>query len=205
VRLSDEHENGLTEYLEALDRTHYVVAGFTMLIRAGAVWVTENGVDNAHFREVHGIGTRPGMEIRTGRHGELIATGAFMLPHAVGLGARSDGGPVEVSYEARVFSPWVIVSAMGGARPYVIVTGATPLPDDTCVIRLALVTPPHDGVAPGTEWCQGILRNSHDGLERDRLVWESLSPTAPCRLTPQDAPVLAFRAFCRRFGPPSDA
>lgn len=204
VRLSDEHEHGLTAHLEALDRTHYVAAGFTIPVRVGAAWVTENGLDNAHFREVHGIGTRPGMEVGTGEHGELTATGAFELPHAVGLGGRSDGGPVQVSYEARVFSPWLIVSAIGGARPYVIVTGATPLPDDTCVIRLALVAPPHNGAPPTTEWCQGIMRNSRDGLEKDRLIWESLSPTAPCRLTPQDAPVLAFRAFCRRFQPPSD-
>ena len=201
VRLSDGHENGLTAHLEALDRTHYIVAGFTLPVRVGAAWVTENGLDVAHFREVHGIGTRPGMEVVDGEAGELVARTTFELPHAVGLGGSRGDGPVEVGYEARVFSPWLIVSAVGGARPYVVVTGATSLPDETCVVRLALVAPPHDGAPPTREWCQGILRNSRDGLEKDRLVWERLSPTAPWRLTPQDAPVLAFRAFCRRFAP----
>ncbi len=204
VRLSDEHENGLTAHLHALDRTNYVIAGFTMTVRTEAALVTENGVDNAHFRTVHGIGTRPDIEIGTGRHGELTATGEFDLPHAAGSGGRSDGEPVRVSYLARVYSPWLIVSAVGGARPYVVVTGATPLPDHTCAIRLALVAPPHHGEPPSTEWCQGILRSSRSGLEKDRVVWENLSLGARCRFTPQDAPVLAFRTFCDRFRPPNE-
>ncbi|GAA4971201.1 Rieske 2Fe-2S domain-containing protein [Pseudonocardia tropica] len=198
ARFGTGHEHGLEAYLTELDHTHYVITGFTMPVRAGAHWVTENALDDAHFRQVHGIGTRPGLDVTTGPDGELVATGFFALPRAAGAG-RSGDGPVRVSYEARVYSPWLVVSALGGSRPYIIVTGATPLPDGTCTVRLALVAPPHADATPDGEWCREILRNSRDGLERDRAVWEHLSPTTPFSPTPQDAPVLAFRDFCRPF------
>jgi hypothetical protein len=195
VLLDEAPEHGLPAHLRDLDRDHYFVPGFTLPVQAPADLVIENGFDNAHFAAVHGIGTRPDMVVRAGMHGELVAEGLFALPR--GVGEASDG-PVFAPYVARAFSPWVIVSELRGDRPYRVITAATPTADGGCTIRLTLLVPAADG-PPSSAWCESMLRHSREGLERDRLIWEHLAPAVNPRLTPGDAPVVAFREFCRRF------
>jgi 3-ketosteroid 9alpha-monooxygenase subunit A len=200
ILLSESMECGLTEYLLELDRTHYIVPGFSMEVCVDADMVTENGFDLSHFGPVHNIGTHPQLVVRTGSHGELLADGVFKLPWDVGPGAAPHSGPVHAEYHARAYGPWLVISEVRTSLPYTIITAATPTAKGQCVVRLSLVVSANGGT-PTTEWCQATLRNSRHGLELDRAVWDNLSPHAgPERLTAQDAPVLAFREFCKRFG-----
>jgi phenylpropionate dioxygenase-like ring-hydroxylating dioxygenase large terminal subunit len=203
VLFSEAQERGLTAYLEELDRTSYLVPGFSMTVAVSADLVVENGFDNSHFRAVHMIGTHQELVVRPGEHGELTAEGLFELPRDAGPpGPRRAGdGPVRAAYRARAFSPWVIISEVQGEHPYSVITAATPAAGGSCVIRLSLVVPVTGGAPPSTEWCQSTLRHSRHGLELDRVVWENMSMTAPVRLTGQDASIAQFRAFVQSFEP----
>ena len=45
-----------------------------------------------------------------------------------------------------------------------------------------------------------LLAYSRAGIEKDRVIWENLSTTAPPRLTPRDYAAERFRAYADAFG-----
>jgi hypothetical protein len=200
VQMSDHYDNGFRAFMEKLTGSTLVVPGFSLKVRAPAEMVIENAFDQAHFAPVHGIGTRGTFRMRPSKSGELVAEGTFELPPS--LWQRGQSGPEAgcVPFLARAFSPGIIVSDLGGSHPYTVITAATPLPDGDCVIRLSLALPPTaDGGPPRPELIDFLLRRSRAGLDRDRVVWEHLSPTSTARYTALDAPVREFREFCARF------
>lgn len=198
VRMSDSHENGLTELLEELDEDHYFVPGFEMYIRARAEMVIENAFDQTHFRTVHGVGNEPEFEIRPSKNGELTVDSIFEIPPSPWQ-KSGQNGMLQVPFTARAFSPGIVVSQLGGENPYWIITAATPDPDGGCTVRLSLaVRAAADGSPPKAELCHYLLRQSKAGLEEDQIIWENMSTTVSPRYTAEDASVLGFREFCQR-------
>lgn len=198
VRMSDAHENGLTELLEELDEDHYFVPGFAMRIQAPAEMVIENAFDQAHFRTVHGVGNEPEFVIRSSENGEHAVDGVFEIPTSPWQKSR-ENGMLRVPFTARAFSPGIVVSHLGGDDPYWIITAATPDAIGGCVVRLSLaVRAAADGSPPSTELCHYLLRQSKAGLEEDQTIWENMSTTMQPRFTAEDASVIGFREFCQR-------
>jgi len=200
VQMSDVHDNGYAKVMENLQATHLLVPGFAMTVRAPSELVIENAFDRGHFRPVHGIGIGRAFEMRPSQHGELVFEGVFELPSSRWQRAQPGRELSDVPFVARAFSPGIVVSELGGAYPYTVITAATPTEDGSCVIRLSLALP-LDAAAgpPRPELQEYLLRRSRDGLEKDRIVWEHLSATSDAPDSVLDAPVREFRAFCRLF------
>ena len=199
VQLSDDQDNGFSDFIERLAATTLVVPGFTLKVRTAAELVIENAFDQAHFAPVHGIGTTGRFRMCPSEHGELVAEGVFHLPPSQWQRgqAGADGG--HVPFLARAFSPGLIVSDLGGDHAYTVITAATAQPDGDALIRLSLSIPRTNGRDPSKDLIEFLLRRSRSGLERDRMIWEHLSPMASPRYTPLDAPVREFRDFTARF------
>ena len=194
VRIAPGHDNGWVRYLKELDRTHFIVNGFEMCVRAPMETVIENAFDQRHFRAVHGLRTDKFL-VGTSDSGALVVDSTFYVP------TGSAGGGESVSparYRATVASPGVAAVELRGPMPYTIVTGAT----DTatpgeCVIRLSVAYPRSVWrTAPTAAVYEPLLQHSRRGLEEDRLVWENLAlPSAP-RWMPEDEPARVFHRFC---------
>jgi phenylpropionate dioxygenase-like ring-hydroxylating dioxygenase large terminal subunit len=200
VQLSGEHDNGFAAFMEKLAATSLLIPGFSLRVRAQAEMVIENAFDQAHFAPVHSIDTRGAFSMRPSDNGELVSAGTFELPPSLWQRRQVESQDSRVPFLARAFSPGVIVSDLGGAHPYSIVTAATPTGDSECVIRLSVALPPaEDGSQPRKDLIDFLLRRSRAGLDRDRVIWEHLSPGSPSRYTALDKPVLEFKEFCSRF------
>lgn len=200
VQLSDQHDNGFALALETLARDRYILPGFMMNVRSAADMVIENAFDQAHFRPVHAIGMQGEFTVRPTQNGELTVEGTFDLPSSRWQRSQLAHDSGCVAFQAKAFSPGVVISDLGGAHPYTVITASTPNLDGSCTIRLSLALPKdeHDR-PPKPELCEFLLRRSRDGLEKDRAVWEHRCETAPARYTPIDEPVKEFRTFCARF------
>ena len=195
--LGADQDRGFAAHLAAMDRTRYFVPGFTLRVRAPAELVVENGFDHTHFHTVHGILNEPAFALRESLGGEFAVEGVFEIPPSPWQTGAAEAS-LRVPYVARAFSPGIVVSEMGGPNPYAVITCATPGPEGDCAIRLSLAVPAAaDGRAPGQDLCRYLLDRSRAGLAKDQLIWENLVPGAPSRLTPADAVIVAFRAFCR--------
>src|SRR4029077_8735467 len=119
ARLSDRGEPDFPEALQALGAGHTVVPGFEMEVDTSIEVVIENGFDNAHFRAVHGLMSLPGLTVRRGDFGELLAEGHFAIPRTGGYEAPASGSaPLRARYVAHAFSPGVFVSELDGDAPY---------------------------------------------------------------------------------------
>lgn len=192
VRLSADADHGWLAHLEALVRECDIVSGFEMRVQAPAATVIENAFDRRHFAAVHGVASTP-FDVGATPAGGLRVTSTFEIP--VAGGARRS---VLVPYQALVFGPGLASVRLGGALPYVVVTGATPAPKGGCVIRLSLALPRQpgrDGADPAI--VEPLLAHSRRGLEEDRAIWENLCPGAEPGWLPDDQASLAFLDFCR--------
>ena len=199
--LDPDQERGLGETLDRLDQTHVVSPGFVLGARVAAPYVVENVFDGEHFETVHKVVGAPRMAVNRGEHGELLVAGKLHNRRANDWqAARDDGGLVSTRFLAHVFSPTLVMSELGAAdRPYLVFTGATPVPGG-CMIRVAVAiprTPRQDG--PDEELVAGLVRDSRTAFEQDLVVWEHLVPGAPQHLDERDEAVAEFHRFCAEF------
>lgn len=201
VRLGEGADNGFSATLHMLAETRSLVPGFTMRLDAAADMIIENAFDQAHFRPVHGIGLESSFRMMPSDRGELAVEGSFDMPPSPWQRGREDGRPEAVPFRARAFSPGLIVSDLGGAYPYTVITAATPVPDGGAIIRLSLALERDpDGQPPRSDLVDFLLRRSREGLEKDRMVWEHRAKDHHPVFTNLDGPVRAFREFCDGFG-----
>jgi phenylpropionate dioxygenase-like ring-hydroxylating dioxygenase large terminal subunit len=201
VLLDEEHENGLTSFLERLAPSHYFASGFVLEARVAPEFVIENVFDTDHFTAVHGLARRPQLEVHNGSAGELTVEAIFETPGARQWQGAGSDGVAKTRFCAHVFSPTLVASELGDAgSAHVVFTSATPTAGGDCVIRVSLAMAPNaDGSAPPDEAVIGLLRDSRRAFEQDLVVWEHLVPGAPANYDGSDRPVIAFRTFCERF------
>lgn len=198
VRLDGGADLGLAERLRDLDRRCWIVPGFEMPLRAPHEFVAENAFDGAHFHCVHQVQNHPNVEVATGADGELVGTGVLEVPASAWQKSAAQGS-VAVPITVRAFSPGVVVTDMGGAYPYAMVTTATPSAEG-CMVRLSFAMPRTGGAnGPDRRMCDYMIAQARKGLEADRLIWESLNPGHVPQYLAEDGAVIAYRKFCAQF------
>lgn len=197
VRVGGGADAGFAERMAHLDATHYIVPGFTRRIRASAELVVENAFDCAHFQPVHRIGNAPLMEAGLGAHGAYLARARFELPPSAWQGAA----PTNVPFTTVAYSPTLVVTELGGARPYIMLSATVPVDAGTCELRLSLMVPISEpGRAPDQESLRYLLRQAEAGIDKDTLIWENLADGGAIgNAAAFDQPVLGFRQFCESF------
>lgn len=200
VRLSEEYDNGLTDFMQRLAAENTIVPGFEVRVKAASELVIENGFDNRHFPAVHGVRNDPQFTVHPGEHGELIVESLFEVPTSVWVGNQQRERTVAVPYRATTFSPGLITVQLGGDSSYGVITGATATAEGETIIRLSLALPVAvHGPKPNPQFYEYILKYSRKGIEDDRVMWENLAVPFTPKFTAQDAAVLEFHQFCRRF------
>ncbi len=204
VNLSDSPPADLPKALTQIAEDYLFVSGFDLTAATTIEMVMENGYDAAHFKAVHGLAKEPVLTTKIGEFGELVASGEFAIPRSSWNAASRDTGPILVNYQARAFSPGLVIAELNGEPPYLykIITGATPQADHRhCTIRITLALPKalYEHM-PVEGFSQALLDASRDGLEKDRLIWNHLN----LEITPQwmlrDTVAQAFGEYCRQFG-----
>ena len=203
ARLSERADADLPAALRQLATDHHFVSGFELEAGTSIEMVMENGFDTAHFKAVHGLLAEPDLVMRGGEFGELTVEGSFRIPRSSWNAGARDLGPVIANYQARAFSPGVVIAELRGEPPYnyKIITTAVPAPAAAgSVVRLTLALPRGpDGSAPDEHFTNALLQASRDGLDKDCAIWNRLCPHSPPLWTERDLPVREFARFCQRF------
>lgn len=197
IGANETSDAGFAERIAALDASCYIVPGFCRRIHAPAELIIENAFDCAHFQPVHSIGNMPSMETRRDRAGAYIATARFALPPSAWQGSE----PTSVPFTATAFSPTLVITELGGARPYLMLSATIPLDADSCELRLSVLVPGDaSGLAPKADGLRYLLRQAEAGIDKDILIWEHLAARgAIAQAAPFDQPVLGFQRFCSEF------
>ncbi len=184
--------------LRELETDCCFVPGFALAVAAPASLVIENAFDAAHFRPVHRIQNDPEFTEAAPRWGDFAVTAEFVIPPSAWQeGADSD---VRAPMTARALSPGLVLSHLGGAKPYYLITGATPLSDDTCIVRLSLAIPlGADRTPPREDLCRYLLQQSQAGIRADEGIWQSMDHARAPLWAEGDEAVRGFQAFCSRF------
>ncbi|HZH13073.1 MAG TPA: Rieske 2Fe-2S domain-containing protein [Archangium sp.] len=201
VLLSEAHDHGFARRMEQLDESHFFVPGFTLRLRTRPEHVIENAFDVRHFQQVHGLDETPVLELVESRGGELAVLGRFVTSRANPWQDKGRGAPGGIDFLARVYSPTLCVTELGaGEREYAVLTAATPVSAEECVLRVSVAAPAGPaGAPPAEEPIRALLRDSRAAIEQDKAIWEHLARDFPSRYTPEDRILLAFYEFCRRF------
>ena len=204
VHLGEPADPALGTELESLAGDHLFLPGFARDVQVSAETVAENAFDAAHFRPVHAIANDPAFTVRgSGAPGPFTVSGTFHVPPSPWQPAEEGERTVPVPFTARAFGPYVVVSRLGGRRPYVTFTGATPRAGGGCTVRVAVAVPRevHQALPPDrrTPLYRYLLDGLRRGVEQDVPVWERLLPLPHQRYDAGDQAVTAFRSFCARF------
>jgi nitrite reductase/ring-hydroxylating ferredoxin subunit len=195
VREPSGPDAGLAARMAAMDESSFIVAGFEMDVSAPAELVIENAFDALHFDVVHGLGGPVRLSPVSAPPG-YAAEGAFRLPPSPWQGVLS----LTVPYRATAYSPGIVISDLGGPRPYSMITAAVPTGPRDCRVRLSLVLPAGpQGQAPANEECRYLLEGARRGLREDAVIWEGLAEQPPFEPIRGDEAVQGFREFCRTF------
>lgn len=202
VLLLDGEENGFTQFIENLSRTHFTLSGFALNVSVSAEYVIENIFDIDHFRVVHAMSKAPTFGLRASRRGELAVEGVFEVPNPNPWqeDERTEAG-VRTRFFARVFSPTLAATELGKeGRAPVVLTAATPTSEGSCVVRVTVAVPPApNGAAPPLETALALVRDSRTAFQQDTPIWEHLCIGGASNLDARDWLVLEYREFCRRF------
>lgn len=195
---------GLRARLTAEAESRSIVPGFEILLAAEAELIVENAFDESHFQPVHQICNAPHFESAPVPGGGYAARGVFALPPSNWQNSVNEGH-IEVPFTATAYSPTVVISDLGGDRPYAMLTASQPVERDKCVARLSLIMPHPDGAMPKRADCLYLLEQARAGLQQDAKIWEALHRPEIFDAVVSDNAVLGFRAFCRGFAPARDA
>lgn len=188
------------DHIAAIDVDHFIVPGFELIVRAPAPLVIENAFDNSHFKPVHKIRNEPEFIVLPESPGTFAVSGTFQIPASRWQRTTGDDGTVAVPFVARAFSPHLVVSQMGGAHPYQVITSATPLVEGSTAVRLSIAIPAGpDRTPPSADMCQYLLKQSRSGIEADAAIWERMLECARPQYTVDDGVILRFRDFCGQF------
>lgn len=204
VLLVEEHEKGLTAFLEGLARTHVFVPGFALDAHVPPQFVIENAFDADHFSVVHGLERTPRLTLGHGERGELLVEGVFetigATPWHGPEGTPLKRGPARSRFCAHVFSPTLVASELGDAgQSHVVITSATPTPEGTTTIRLSLAVHSTGEEAADAQVARALLFGSRTAFEQDMDVWEHLITDATPNFGPGDGLVVQYHQFCRTF------
>ena len=190
---------GFEAYFRRLESCHYIVPGFSMDILTNAELVIENAFDVQHFQPVHGIINEPEFDQLDENDGSFAVAGQFQLPRSPWHKEVLTGSTVMVPFQARAFSPTLVVSELGGHNPYCMITPAVPL-ESGCRVHLSLaIKPGAAGTPPAQDDLRYLLRQATGGLEKDRVIWENLPAEPWLNAQTSDRWILGFREFCQRF------
>lgn len=204
-------DHGFGAFLDDLAASHVFIPGFRRSVAVAAELVVENAFDVTHFRPVHGIGNEPSFTIlpeEPATRGTFAVTGAFTLPASPWQRTAAGTRSVSVPFTARAFSPYVVISRLGGDDPYVTITAATPRPEGGCIIRFSLAIPTATHAAIPVERRAGLyhylMEHSRAGIEQDVPIWEHVIERSTPDYDAADGTVVAFREFCASFRAPDN-
>lgn len=193
AQLGDAAPLPLPDYITALSHRYRFVSGFALHVRAAHTLITENAFDALHFLPVHkaAMGT---IDVDVDADGVFVGHTEMTIPSSPWLG-RIESGVVTVPLVARAFGSGVVISEIGGSRPYVTITGATPIDAGNAILRLTMGFPlDQDDQLDGY-----MINQARQGIEADCAIWEQIAPDAEHHYVPQDKSVIAFADYCRPF------
>jgi 3-ketosteroid 9alpha-monooxygenase subunit A len=196
--LDETCDNGFDAYLQALDRTSFIVPGFTVTVRTRPEYVIENALDRRHFSEVHGVTNTPDLQLLETTNGEMAVSARLLTPRPTAWQGQVSSG---VDLVVRIFSPTVCATEVhdeGVTRT--VVTAATVDAGGQCHIRVSVAVPPRaDGSPPDEAPIRALLRDSRTAIEQDARIWQHLPANARNSFAPDDDLVVQFYRFCNRF------
>jgi 3-ketosteroid 9alpha-monooxygenase subunit A len=213
IRLSDNFDNGFSEMIQEIARTHVIQPGYVWDIKVPAALVIENNFDPAHFRPVHCFDVKA---IST----QIDPLGSLNLTGNLALKGRFEHGKVQflqsdlthhddktsetgIPIAVKAFSPGLSVLRVGGEYPYGTIVGATPSLEGQCTLRVSLALPRAIyGDTPNSEILAYFLEQIKAGIEDDMAIWEHISISSTNRFMDTDTAVVEFRNFCKRFEEP---
>jgi 3-ketosteroid 9alpha-monooxygenase subunit A len=202
VRLGADpaEDRGFEQAIKEISAEKRLVGALLRPVRIPPAFVIENAFDVTHFTALHGVDRVTGFGLREDSGGAIAVEGDFWTkvpPTGTSSTAALADGGLRSRFHARAFSPSLVLTELGPPEiSHTVITSASPVGDDRCVIRVAL------GIRPAAVPAQPLLVASvHRAIDQDVVVWDHLDPAAPARYDRGDLPALAFRQFCAGFAP----
>lgn len=197
VHLGDLEPLNLPNNLSSLFASHRFVPGFALSAKVPHQLVIENAFDGAHFAPVHHARAVP-VEAGKTADGLFIGETTLTIPSSRWQRSPDLDGLIRVPLKISAFGAAVVVSHVGGANPYSVITSATPQADGITLIRLSLAFIRSD-LETGNDADCYMIEQSRRGLDLDCAIWEKMDSASVPQFVESDKAVKAFRDYTQIF------
>ncbi len=150
----------------------------------------ENAVDSAHFRTVHGTLNVPPAEIsedgprrRSLQHVEM----------------KTPRGEIRGAIEVNQYGMGFAATRFTGICETFELACTTPIDEESVVLRYAFRQPRVNGQNPTGGVAAALIRDLIKQTKEDIPIWENKVHRARPLLCEEEAPIAAYRAWCRQF------
>lgn len=167
----------------------YVECGrSTWTVRSAWQEVSENSVDMAHFRSVHGLS-------RGGDIGEMVVDGPLRRTTST-QSFNTARGEFEGSIESTSYGPGVGTSHFDLMGRVTLVSAATPVDESTLEMRFTMY---HSGEGAAAKIGPAFAAEVERQFAEDIPIWEAKRYVPSPALAPSEKPVTEFRRWASQF------
>lgn len=178
------------EVPQALTDANVEVGRYTWTVRSAWQEVSENSVDMAHFRSVHGLE-------RVSPIGDITTDGPVRTVKSVQL-FNSARGTFEGALESTSYGPGVGVVHFDLMGRVTLVSSTTPVDPEHVDVRFTLY---HDGDEIAAKIGVGFAAEVSRQFNEDIPIWENKRYQPSPALAPSERPVTEFRRWAAQFYP----
>lgn len=161
-------------------------------IRAHGQELAENGVDQAHFRFVHGTLAVPMTE--------ATEEGAYRRAYSP-IEMKTPRGDVSGGIDAQMAGMGFATTRFTGIAETLELATTTPIDEGRVHVRYAFIQPKVDGKDPVGGAAPAIIRDIVKQMNEDIPIWENKAYLPRPALCDGDGPIADFRRWCELFYP----
>jgi phenylpropionate dioxygenase-like ring-hydroxylating dioxygenase large terminal subunit len=163
----------------------------TYVIRTVPQEMSENGVDPAHFRYVHGTDTVAEIESyeTDGPCSKMLSKQTFVTPRGV-----TEGRIDVYNYGPGFSKVW-----FSGIVDAINIATTTPINDETTQVRFNFIVRKLDDEKLTSTVAEAFVKEINKQVQEDRPIWEHKTFLPTPALADTDGPIMQFRKWYRQF------
>jgi 3-ketosteroid 9alpha-monooxygenase subunit A len=161
------------------------------VIRTVPQEMSENGVDPAHFRYVHGTDTVAEIESyeTDGPCSKMLSKQTFVTPRGV-----TEGRIDVYNYGPGFSNVW-----FSGIVDAINIATTTPINDETTQVRFNFIVRKLDDETLTSTVAEAFVKEINKQVQEDRPIWEHKAFLPTPALADTDGPIMQFRRWYRQF------
>ncbi len=152
--------------------------------------MSENGVDSAHFKYIHGVPEMPNYDMEFDGHRRTASVKSKLGTPKGEVDGMISYGTIGAGQSWTKFT---------GISETLLVSGVTPIARDKTHVRFAFTQPKAEAEGAMANLSKALIRDICKQLDQDKVVWDRQKYILRPSICDGDGPIMPFRKYFEQF------